>query len=264
MASRYYVCPKCGHRLNPPRPPEATCPACGIYFFKWAEAEEGEAEGINHPQTDDADSHSASGQPMAALGDWGRQLLIPLPRMSRSRFVGRCLALLLLGAWSWRLIGYDVRTGEINQSFMHAIVLPIHEAGHVLFIPFGQFMTILGGSLFQLLLPFAIGTAFILRQRDAFGAALCSWWTAISLIDLSPYIYDALKPQMVLVGGHTGEDGPHDWIYLLQTLGQLAQAQAWGRFAHTLGALLALAALAWAALILWRQRDRLDDGLDIE
>jgi hypothetical protein len=41
---------------------------------------------------------------------------------------------------------------EINYSFMHLVDLIFHEAGHVLFIPFDRFMTILGGPLTQLLM----------------------------------------------------------------------------------------------------------------
>lgn len=142
---------------------------------------------------------------------------------------------------------------------MHAILLPIHEAGHVFLIPFGQFTTILGGSLFQLALPLAIGVAFKLKNRDHFGAALCLWWTGASLLDLAPYIYDALQPQLMLLGGHTGEDGPHDWIYLLDSVGQRQRAQGWGFVAHQLGAATLLAASGWGAAVLWRQRRQLDE-----
>jgi hypothetical protein len=82
-------------------------------------------------------------------------------------------------------------------------------------------MGILGGSLFQLLLPLGISIAFIWLNKDNFGAAIALWWTSTSLLDLAPYIYDARHPQLILLGGHTGEDGPHDWIYLLSVLGQL-------------------------------------------
>lgn len=173
-------------------------------------------------------------------------------------FYGRCVALILLAAWSWFLYGYDYRYGEINMSFMHDILLPIHEAGHVLFRPFGEFMMVLGGSLFQLMLPFGISAAFIVKNRDNFGAAIGLWWASVSLIDLSPYIYDALHPQLTLIGGRTGADGPHDWIYLLLELGQLANAQRWGMLIHACGGLLMLLALAWAATILWRQRQQVD------
>jgi len=143
---------------------------------------------------------------------------------------------------------------------MHNILLPIHEAGHVLLHPFGEFMMILGGSLFQIALPFAIGISFVMKQRDNFGASICLWWASVSLVDLSPYIYDALHPQLTLLGGGTGaNDGPHDWIFLLTTLGQIDNAQHWGTFAHTLGGLMMLLALVWGAYLLWQQRSLPDE-----
>lgn len=166
---------------------------------------------------------------------------------------GRALLLVLLGAWSVRLIGYDLGEAEINQSFMHSILLPIHEAGHVFFMPFGEFLTILGGSLFQVALPAALGVAFRVKNGDRFAAAICLWWSAISVVDVAPYIYDSLNPQMILLGGHTGEDGPHDWIYLLGRWGQIGNAHGWGRAAHKLGALAAVASLTFATWQLWRQ-----------
>ena len=190
-------------------------------------------------------------------------LFQPLEKMDAMTFYGRCIVLALVAIWSWFLFGYDYRDGEITSSFMHNILLPIHEAGHVLFRPFGEFMMVLGGSLFQLIFPLGIGVAFILKNRDNFGAAICLWWASVSLVDLSPYIYDALHPQLTLVGGGTGaEDGPHDWMYLLITLRQIDNAQRWGAAAHVCGGLLMLAALIWGATILWRQRKLLDSQIE--
>lgn len=187
-----------------------------------------------------------------------QRLLEPKPELDPTSFYGRCVALALLAFWSWSLIRDDYRDGEIFDSFMHNILLPIHEAGHIFLIPFGEFMTILGGSLFQLALPFAIAVAFAIRNLDNFAAALGLWWTSVSLLDLSPYIYDALHPQLTMLGGHTGEDGPHDWIYLLGAFGQIPRAQQWGAMAHTFGAVMTVVALLWATVILVRQRQ---DGL---
>ncbi len=71
-------------------------------------------------------------------------------------------------------------------------------------------------------------------------------------MDLAAYIYDAKNPQLTLLGGHTGEEGPHDWIYLLGSFGKIDQAQFYGFMAHTLGILMMVAALLGAALVLWR------------
>ncbi|BAU49127.1 hypothetical protein SVA_2579 [Sulfurifustis variabilis] len=244
----YAQCPKCGHAPPKPLPASARCPACGIYFFKWERAQA--------PRANET-GRTGSGP---RLRDWARSLLDPLDRLHPAYFYGRCLALLLLAVWSWRLYGYDYRYAEINGSFMHNILLPIHEAGHVFFRVFGEFMSVLGGSLFQLLLPFGIGVAFVVRNRDNVGAAIALWWTGASLLDLSPYIYDALVPRMILLGGRTGEDGGHDWIYLLGAFGDLRNAQQWGSAAHLAGGLLILVSLGWAAVVLWKQRERLGDG----
>lgn len=190
-------------------------------------------------------------------------LFQPMEKLDSISFYGRGGLLLMLALWSWFLFGYDYRDGEIGGSFMHNILLPIHEAGHVFFSPLGEFMMFLGGSLLQLGLPFAIGVAFIVKNRDNFGAAIGMWWASVSLVDLSPYIYDALHPQLTLLGGRTGEDGPHDWIYLLSVVGQLRNAHFWGGFAHFCGGLLMFAALVWAAVVLWRSRNAMDEQMNL-
>lgn len=253
MTDTYSQCPKCGHKFPQPLPASAACPACGIYFFKWTQSSRVHASSeieVDSPASEEKDGFIAA-------------LFQPLEKMDAMTFYGRCIALVLLVIWSWFLFGYDYRDGEIGTSFMHNILLPIHEAGHVLFSPLGEFMMILGGSLFQLALPFAIGVAFIVINRDNFGAAIGVWWASVSLVDLSPYIYDALHPQLTLIGGGTGaNDGPHDWIYLLITLGQIDNAQRWGAFIHISGGLLMLAALVWGAAVLWRQRLQLGGNVE--
>jgi hypothetical protein len=253
MPEFYSQCPKCGHRPAQPLPKDAACPACGIYFFKWAQPARPPvlSKPIDGEQSDSGDE--SAGFPAS--------LFLPMPRMDPVSFYGRSIVLVLLTIWSFFLIRYDYRTGAFFMSFMHNILLPIHEAGHVLFRPFTEFMMVLGGSLFQLLLPFSIGVAFIVKNRDNFGAAICFWWTSVSLVDLSPYIYDALHPQLTLVGGGNGaDDGPHDWIYLLIRMGQIDNAQRWGAFVHTCGALLMLVALAWCITLLLRQRALIDSS----
>lgn len=167
---------------------------------------------------------------------------------------GRLAILAFVVVWGLRLAAIDYRGGESMGSFMHNILLPIHEAGHVFCSPFGEFLTILGGSLFQVALPLAIALAFLVKQRDPFGAAICLWWTGASMVDLAPYIWDALDPQLMMLGGHTGEDGPHDWIYLLGRLGALQSAHAWGKAAHHLGTAIMAGAVIWAGRCLWRRR----------
>lgn len=223
-------CPKCDARFDPPRAEASECPQCGIWFHKLNAAPAAIEE-----VSDDAVTPE----------------IVDLAAPDPLSYYGRAATLVFVAIWGFRLAAMDYRDAEINGSFMHNIVLPIHEAGHVFFIPFGEFMTILGGSLFQVALPLGIGLAFLLRQRDAFGAAICLWWAGASLVDVAPYIWDSLDPQMILIGGHTGEDGPHDWIYLLERFGAMKHAHAWGVAVHHFGTLVMIAGVAWGAYWLW-------------
>lgn len=242
MSETYSQCPKCNFKPPVPMPISEPCPSCGIYTFKWGQSP------ITSASSDVHIEFFAEEEGLIA------SLFQPLEKLDSAAFYGRCFALVLLAWWSWYLVGYDYRYGEIFGSYMHGILLTIHEAGHVFCMPFGEFVTILGGSLFQLALPFGISVAFVVVNRDNFGAAIGMWWASISLLDLSPYIYDALHPQLIMLGGYTGEDGPHDWIYLLGVFGQIRNSQHWGAFVHGLGSVLVVLALAWAVFILLRQR----------
>lgn len=153
----------------------------------------------------------------------------------------------------------DSGNPALNDSFLHLINLVFHEAGHVLFRPFGDFMAVLGGSLMQLLVPLVFVLAFLFRQRDTFGAAVCLWWLGQSMMDLVPYIADARLQQMWLLGGVRGRDMPgiHDWHAILSRLGLLEYDQGVAMLVATSGRLLILLALVWGALllrILYRQQ----------
>ena len=189
---------------------------------------------------------------------WGSLLTRVPERVDTTAFWGRVALVVALAAWGLMLIAMDHRTGAIGQSFLHRPLLVFHEAGHVVFRIFGEWVGVLGGTLGQLLMPAVIGGVFLLRQRDPFGAAAATWLLGVSVLDVAPYVYDALEPQLMLLGGRTGEDGgPHDWIYLLDSLGMRSRAHALGGLCRFLGALTVLAATAWMALLLWRQRARL-------
>ncbi|MBX9929678.1 MAG: hypothetical protein K2X99_12305 [Gemmatimonadaceae bacterium] len=92
-----------------------------------------------------------------------------------------------------------------------------HEFGHLFFAVFtGQFLTTLGGSLMQLLVP--LGAAFAIRRaNDFFGVAVCGLWLAESAAELRFYIADARDMDLDLVS-FSPDGGDHDWNYLLRTL----------------------------------------------
>ncbi len=174
-------------------------------------------------------------------------------------WAGRVAAYALLVFWGAKFIVTPLETNYVGEHFMHNINLPFHEAGHLIFIPFGRFMNVLGGSLGQLLMPLICLGAF-LYHANPFGASVALWWFAESLMDLAPYINDARDLQLILLGGVTGQDVEdyHDWEYILGRLGWLKYDHTLAHAAYNLGILLMALAFLWGAFLLYRQYRNLD------
>lgn len=187
---------------------------------------------------------------------WAQAVWHVPERVDMTAFWLRVVLLAGFSAWGVMLMRLDYRVGEIAQAFLHGPLLVFHEAGHVIFRPFGEWITVLGGTLGQLLMPLLLASALLVKKRDPFGAAVGLWFFGVSLLDVAPYMYDALEPQMMLLSGRTGEEGGHDWIYLFTSTGLLAKAQMIGGLTHKLGALTVLLALVWAGWILRLQYPR--------
>jgi hypothetical protein len=167
--------------------------------------------------------------------------------------VGRGALLLLLLLWTATLVG-GVDAERVNGSFIHLPNLVFHEAGHILFAPFGRFMTVLGGSLTQVLIPLVCAAAFLWQAHDPFGAAVASWWAGENLIDVAPYINDARELKLVLLGGRTGaEVEGHDWEYLLNAMGLAHRDHAIAATVQAVGVLAMIAALVWGAAVVSAQ-----------
>ena len=123
-----------------------------------------------------------------------------------------------------------------------------HEAGHIVFAPFGSFMMSLGGSLMQIIVPAVCAWTFLFQQEDPFGASVCVWWTGESLLDLSPYIGDARSLQLMLLGGPAAEVEGHDWEAILMALGWLHLDHTIANVAWYGGTALMLGSLACAVV----------------
>ena len=50
----------------------------------------------------------------------------------------------------------------------------------------------------------------LVKNRDPFGASIGLWFFGVSLLELAPYMFDALHPQLMLLSGMTGQEGRHD------------------------------------------------------
>jgi hypothetical protein len=74
-------------------------------------------------------------------------------------------------------------------------------------------------------------------------------------MDLAPYINDARDLKLMLLGGPADEVEGHDWEAILTSLEWLRFDHAIARGVWWIGAVIMIAALAWSATLLMRQRE---------
>jgi hypothetical protein len=130
------------------------------------------------------------------------------------------------------------------MSFLHGVNLIFHEAGHILFMPFGYFMTILGGSLNQILIPAVIAGYFWFKGQK-YSSAVTAFWVAENFWDVSIYVSDGRDTILPLLGGNEGPDN-HDWHNLLSIMGIVENSVLCGSLTHWLGTLLYISAIGLA------------------
>jgi hypothetical protein len=152
----------------------------------------------------------------------------------------RVAALALFAVWVWRYMHHEA-------PLLHGSLLIFHEAGHALFMPFGEFLMVLGGSLFQLLVP-AFFVALFAHRRDWFATAVASLYLAASLAGVAIYIADARAGELPLLGG---DRSSHDWTFLLIELNALQHDTTIGWYVMKLADLLFWGSVAAGLRFAW-------------
>ena len=151
----------------------------------------------------------------------------PAPRIART------LAVSVLALYGLAILR------EPGFALVDNVNLPIHETGHLVFSPFGELVTALGGTLFQLIVP-AVFVGYFLRRRDQFAASVALWWVAENLWNIAVYVADAQEQALPLVGG-----GEHDWAFILAELDVLQQDARIAAMVRFAGTVLFVIAILW-------------------
>lgn len=264
MSPSRLQCPKCG--FDQPAQ-NAICARCGLVFAKYWKYHPRPGEPppppvppprsrtLNRGADRSRPRADADDEPNPLVTGLGELLLPTVERADPVALAARALLWLVIAIWGLRLMLMTVESNAAGESFLHLINLPFHEAGHVIFMPFGQFIHSLGGTLGQLLMPLICLLTLLIKTRDPFGASVCLWWFGQNFIDIAPYINDARAGVLPLLGGNTGQNAPygfHDWEFLLTETGLLRHDQAIAQASHNLGVLIMLLALGWGLALLWR------------
>jgi len=237
-------CPRCGAETQE----QEVCPVCGVFIARY------------RPRTVPLRPERSETR-LGVTWTWLTERALAVEgEVTRAGVLVRAALLLALTLWGLWFLAQPLDDERLGTSFLHMIHLPFHEAGHVLFAPFGDFLHTLGGTLGQLLVPLGVIGAF-LQRHDPFGAAVGGWWLGHSFLDCAPYINDARAGRLELLGGVTGSEMPgyHDWEVLLGRLGWLSHDHTLARMAWGVGSLVLLASVAWGAWILWQQWQRVED-----
>jgi len=213
------LCPKCGNAVDAEA---AYCGVCYEVLRKTAPAGAPEAG---------RDSLPPQAPPLVSLSAGPAAAAFLFAFVFARRFADY---LPITDAWMRVARGYPF--GLANLVF--------HEGGHAVFGVLGwQFLTVLGGSAMQLLIPAACLVHLYLR-RSRVGVLLCVAWLGQNLIDLAFYIADAKQQALILITGTSGTEGSfHDWAYLLDVFGMRRHAVGLGQAAFFAGCF----ALSWPA-----------------
>jgi hypothetical protein len=137
------------------------------------------------------------------------------------------------------LYGVACAVNPKTYRFLDRVDLVFHEAGHLIFGFFGEFIGMLGGSLMQVMIP-AVVTGYFLLHTQRWSGMVTLFWVGQSLFNVSVYVKDARAQALPLLGG---EDVIHDWNWVLGKLHLLRWDQAIGALIYMAGLLAVVASV---------------------
>ncbi|NEQ45569.1 MAG: hypothetical protein F6K00_19310 [Leptolyngbya sp. SIOISBB] len=138
--------------------------------------------------------------------------------------------------------------------WLHYPDLAIHETGHLLFMPFGHFLMVLGGSLTQIAFP-AVFTGYFYFTQQYFSSALTLFWTGQNFMDVAVYMADA--PYRLLPLTNPNIDA-HDWWQLFNMMNCMNQAESIAGITHWIGVLLYLASVIAGVYVAYRHQQKMN------
>ncbi len=240
-------CPKCNYAQNGEN---TECVKCGIIFAKYVSALNSKPRTA---QTGISGSSPTGDQPSMSFGNL---FFYTKAEDTRIYFYGRLILFLFLMLWGIRFVFSSMENNYAGHSFMHLVNLPFHEAGHIFLRPLGPFMTSLGGTIGQILMPLTCCAVLLIKTRDTFGAAVTLWWFGQNFFDIAPYVNDARSLSLPLVGGNFGYSSPygfHDWEFILTETGLLQYDHFIAKLCVTTGMAIFLISYVWGGILLFKQ-----------
>lgn len=132
--------------------------------------------------------------------------------------------------------------------FIDGVNLVIHEAGHVVFRPFGELLMFMGGSLLQVIIP-CLFAGYFWFQKQYTSVAIMLLWVGQNLVNVAVYIGDAIIMQLPLLGD---DITMHDWNNILRMLNILPAAPGISHIVYAIGLIVMIGSiglLGWKEII---------------
>lgn len=148
---------------------------------------------------------------------------------------------------------------NVEKFLVSNFLLIVHEAGHTFFSIFGsRIITILGGSLNEILLPLLI-VIFTIFNRYIKGTQSALYLLGSAWFSVAFYAADGGQRQLPLIG-NLGKES-HDWYNLLRHYNMLEADASFALIFVIIGSLVYIAALT---VPVWLERvDNIDLDLDL-
>ncbi|MFA5129902.1 MAG: hypothetical protein WC477_03175 [Patescibacteria group bacterium] len=139
----------------------------------------------------------------------------------------------------WKLAGFIACCSYFFYCILHlsawhfidGVNLIIHEAGHVIFQPFGTLVTFMGGSLLQIMVPCMFAIYFWV-QKQFISSSIMLLWVGQNFINISVYVGDAIAMQLPLLGD---DASMHDWNNILRITHSLQNAPMISHMLYAIG-----------------------------
>ncbi|MEO1023678.1 MAG: hypothetical protein AAFW89_14130, partial [Bacteroidota bacterium] len=123
------------------------------------------------------------------------------------------------------------------------VTLIIHEAGHTLFGLFGnRLLTILGGSILEILLPFLIFLSGWMRKQRSV-AQFSLFWLGFCWYDTAAYCVDAPFRLLPLIGDLP--KSAHDFYNILTELNLMSESRTIAMIMFSIGFIAMIASLLY-------------------
>lgn len=167
------------------------------------------------------------------------------------------IATIETGIWLLFLIPLIEHLLVPYQGFVAKIVWALtigpHEVGHFICMPFGAFLHVAGGSIWQILFWLLLAVYERLKGRTV-PALFMLMLVGHSFINLSVYIRDAQERDLPLILGLSADH--HDWGNLLDWLGLLAYDNFIAALSALTGTLVVVGSVTLGIIYTWRPTSR--------